>query len=79
MTKLQEQQIEKFITGQLASAKYWSKVDRQTCEEKIRGFFFSLLVELDGGAQSDGYDLIDIETGENLSIGHLHEIMNNYE
>lgn len=74
-----EQKTKEYLNHMNAMVKYWSEVENQSAEDKIKGFAFSMLVEIDGGGQSRGYDLIDRETGLKVSNGYLHEIMNKYE
>jgi hypothetical protein len=79
MTEKQEKIVKKFLKHLNRTVKYWDGIE--TGDSKADAMVFSFLVLLDGGDGEflNGFDLIDRETGENISIGYLHEIRNNYE
>ena len=74
-----ENAVKKFLIHMNKMVKYWDSVE--TSSSKAECMLFTFLVMLDGGDSEflSGFDLIDRESGENISIGHLHEIMQKYE
>lgn len=78
--KQEDEQIVKFLKHLNNSIDYWSKVENISEKEKISGVIFSFLVMIDGGGNvfPSGLDLIDRETGKDISNGYLHEILHDY-
>jgi len=71
--KQEDKQIVEFLKHLNNSIDYWSKVENTSEREKIAGAIFSFLVLIDEKLQ-----LIDRETGKELSNGYLHEIFHDY-
>lgn len=77
--KAENKQTEKLLTHLNMLIDYWSKQDNEP-KDNIEGVIFSFLVMIDGGSIfPEGLDLIDRETGETISTGYLHEILQNYK
>lgn len=71
--KQEDKHIVEFLKHLNNSIDYWSKVEDISEREKISGVIFSFLVLIDEKLQ-----LIDRETGKELSNGYLHEILHDY-
>lgn len=69
-----EKRQKEFLEQMHDMIEYWDSVEGRTSKEKIEGFAFSMLVEMDGGGSCDGYTLICDKTGEHITNGYLHEI-----
>lgn len=60
---------------------FWSKIENKDPKFAIDGVISTFLVMIDGGHGTfpEGMDLIDRKTGETISNGYLHEILQNYK
>lgn len=71
--KEEDEQVVKFLKHLNNMIDYWSKQEDTSDREKVQGVVFSFLVLID-----EKLEVIDRETGKELSIGYLHEIVNDY-
>jgi hypothetical protein len=74
-----KQRQKEYLEHMHSMIEYWKGVEEQTGKSQIEGFAFSMLVEMDGGGSCDGYTLICDKTGEHITNGYLHEIMNDFK